>query len=151
MLEIDTVADLAKHVGQKVGVSDWLVIDQPLIDRFADVTLDRNWYHVDIERAAREMPGGKTIAHGLLLLSLIPGLTQQIVKVRRYGRVLNYGFNKVRFMTPVPVDSRVRIHSSVASATRVDKGLLIGRENVMELEGVEKPAMAAEMVVFVGD
>src|SRR3546814_3243698 len=79
-----------------------------MINRFAAATLDHNWYHVDEQRARTDMPGGKTIAHGLLSLSLVPGMAAQIARVRRHGRALNYGCDRVRYPAPVPVDSRIR-------------------------------------------
>ncbi len=104
--------------GAEIGCNDWVTIDQPLIDRFADVTGDRNWYHVDLERAARELPGGRPIAHGLLTLSLVPGLAGQIVQVRRHGRAFNYGFDRVRYPVPVAAGDRVRLRMLVLAPTR---------------------------------
>lgn len=149
MLSVETLAELARHVGEDLGCSDWVTIDQAMIDRFADITGDRNWYHVDIERAARELPGGKTIAHGLLTLSLVPGLAGQIVKVRAHGRAFNYGLNKVRYPEPVPAGSRLRMHMKVLSAERVEGGTMLVRRYTMELEGVAKPAMVAEMLSLI--
>lgn len=149
MTTVDTLHELTQRVGESLGVSDWLTVDQSLIDRFADVTGDRNWYHVDTERAAREMPNGKTLAHGLLTLSLVPGLAAQVLNVRHHGRALNYGLNKVRFPTPVPVGSRVRLHVKISSATQQERGVLLGRTYTMELEGDSKPAMIADMLTLV--
>ncbi len=149
MIVVETLNELAAHVGRDLGVSDWVSLDQKMIDAFAEVTGDRNWYHVDVERARRELPGGKTIAHGLLTLSLIPGLAPQIVRVRNHGRALNYGFNKVRYPAPVPVDSRLRLHMVVNSADPVDGGTMLVRAYTMELEGANKPAAVAEMLTLV--
>ena len=110
MLEIETIADLPKHIGQKLGTSDWLVVDQKMIDQFAEATGDHQWIHIDVERAKSEMPGGKTIAHGYLTLSLLPKLNQGIWRVKKRSRGVNYGSNKVRFTAPVPAGSRVRGH-----------------------------------------
>ena len=152
MLQLESAVELAEHVGRNLGASDWLVIDQDLINRFAQTTQDFNWVHVDVERAAAEMPGGKTIAHGLLMLSLLPGLNRQILQVRKYGKtVLNYGFDRVRFMCPVRVGSRVRLHATVTSVERKASGLLINREMRMEVDGSEKPALVAQWLLFVGD
>jgi acyl dehydratase len=149
MLVLRTLAGLAGHVGEQLGSSDWLAVDQLMIDRFAELTGDRNWYHVDVTRARKELPGGRTIAHGLLTLSLVPGLGSQIVQVTHPGRALNYGLNKVRFPAPVPVDSRLRLHMSVRSADMEARGLMILRDCRMELEGSERPAMTAEMLTLV--
>lgn len=149
MLEVDNLAQLADHVGDDLGCSDWLRVDQPMIDAFAELTGDRNWYHVDIDRAARELPDGRTIAHGLLTLSLVPGLASQIVVVRRHGHAFNYGFDKVRYPAPVQAGARVRLHMQVAGAERVAKGTLLRRRYTMELEGAAKPAMVAEMLSLI--
>src|SRR6266852_9930911 len=108
MLELERPSDLAQFVGKEIGVSDWFTVDQAIIDKFADATGDYQWIHVDVERAKREMPGGKTIAHGYLTLSLVPRLAQTIVKVTAVSRGVNYGSNKVRFTNTVPAGSRIR-------------------------------------------
>ncbi|MFT3820865.1 MAG: MaoC family dehydratase [Rubrivivax sp.] len=149
MLSVDTLAELAAHVGRDVGCSGWITIEQALIDRFADVTGDRNWYHVDRERAARELPGGLPIAHGLLTLSLVPGLAAQIVEVRRHGRAFNYGFDRVRFPQPVAAGDRVRLHMHVLAADAVPGGTMLKRRYTMEREGAAKPAMVAEMLSLI--
>lgn len=149
MLSVATLAELGEHVGEDLGCSDWVTVDQDMIDRFAEVTGDRNWYHVDLERAALELPGGKTIAHGLLTLSLVPGLAGHIVQVRHHGRAFNYGLNKVRYPEPVPAGSRLRLHMKVISAERVEGGTMLLRRYTMELEGAAKPAMVAEMLSLI--
>jgi acyl dehydratase len=151
MISIDTLSELSSYVGQEIGCTDWVTVDQDLIDRFADVTGDRNWYHVDAERAARELPGGRTIAHGLLTLSLVPGLVSQILEVRRHGRAFNYGLDKVRFPSPVPVGGRLRMRMAVLSAERTGNGTLLKRRYTIELEGAAKPAMVADMLTLVID
>src|ERR1700730_999054 len=95
MLELERPGDLAQYVGKEIGVSDWFTIDQAIIDKFAEATRDHQWIHVDVERAKREMPGGKTIAHGYLTLSLVPRLAQTIYHVKNRSRGLNYGSNPV--------------------------------------------------------
>jgi acyl dehydratase len=146
---MNTLAELADHVGSEIGVSLWMTIDQAMIDAFALLTGDRNWYHCDVERAARELPGGRTIAHGLLTLALVPGLSGQIVEVRQHGRAFNYGLNKVRFPAPVPADSRVRLRMKVISAEAQPMGMMLCRGYSMELEGSAKPAMVAEMLTLI--
>jgi len=149
MVCVDTLAELARHVGEDLGTSKWLTIDQKMIDAFAGLTGDRNWYHCDIERAASELPGGRTIAHGLLTLSLVPGMARQIVEVRNHGRAFNYGLNKVRYPAPVPAGSRVRLRMKVLSAEAQDAGTMLCRSYTMELEGSAKPAMIAEMLTLI--
>ena len=95
MIEIERPADLANYAGQKLGSSEWVIVDQAKIDAFAQLTGDDNWIHVDRERAARELPEGKTIAHGLLTLSLMPRLAAQTLKIRKRSRSINYGSNKI--------------------------------------------------------
>src|SRR5262245_40915398 len=109
MIELERPADLAQYVGKEIGVSDWFTVEQGIIDKFAEATGDHQWIHVDVERAKREMPGGRTIAHGYLTLSLIPRLAQTLLKIEKRSRGINYGLNKVRFTAPVPAGARVRL------------------------------------------
>src|SRR5579862_8165761 len=108
MMRTVSFEELPTLVGQEVGVSDWVQIDQDRINTFADATGDHQWIHIDVERAKKEMPGGKTIAHGYLTLSLLPMLGSQIMRVTGVSRGINYGSNKVRFVNMVPVGSRLR-------------------------------------------
>ncbi len=149
MLEVKTPQDLASHVGKPLGASEWFVIKQSHIDAFADLTGDRHWIHVDVERAKKEMPEGKTIAHGFFTLSLIPQLAQSIFKIQERGRGLNYGTNRVRFTAPVPVDSRIRLHQTLKAADKVDGGIRYTFECSMEVEHASRPAMVAETVVLI--
>src|SRR5687767_6501358 len=116
MLTVEHAIELQLHAGRPMGSSDWFRIEQQHIDDFARLSGDDHWIHVDTERAAREMPAGKTIAHGLYVLSLIPSLQRQIFAIRRRGRGLNYGYDRVRFLTPVPVESRIRLTMSLVQA-----------------------------------
>ena len=93
MLVVDTPNDLKQHVGREVGASAWVTVDQEMIDKFADATGDHQWIHVDVERCKTEMPGGKTIAHGYLTLSLLPQMSAQVLEIRHRSRGLNYGSN----------------------------------------------------------
>src|SRR5258708_19963472 len=108
MLTVETPQDLKKHIGQTLGPSDWLVVDQAMIDKFAEATGDHQWIHVDVERAKKEMPGGKTIAHGYLTLSLLPRLVPQLLKVEKRSRGINYGSNQIPLTNTVPPGSRIR-------------------------------------------
>jgi acyl dehydratase len=149
MIEVDRPADMQRYVAQKLGISDWVVVDQAKIDEFARLTGDNNWIHIDVERAARELPDGKTIAHGLLTLSLMPHLAAQTLKIRQRSRSINYGSNKVRFPAPVKCGARLRLHRSLEKFEPVDGGARLTFSNVMEIEGEERPAMAAESITIV--
>jgi acyl dehydratase len=141
---ISSVEDAKGLEGVEVGESDWIVIDQHRIDQFAEATSDHQWIHVDTERAAREMPGGKTIAHGYLTLSLIPALTGNFVEVKNLKRAINFGLNKVRFYTPVLVGAKLRARATVLQARRRGGALLLTSEVRLEVEGERKPACVAE-------
>jgi len=138
--------ELASLVGQEVGVSDWIAIDQARINTFADATGDHQWIHVDIERASRELPGGRTIAHGFLTLSLIPMLAAKILRVSGVSRGLNYGLNRVRFTGMVPVGSRVRGRQRLLSVEQRGDGTQLISEFTIEVEGQERPACVAESI-----
>ena len=142
-------ADLASLAGQETGISDWVVIDQDRINKFADATGDHQWIHIDVERAAKELPGGKTIAHGYLTLSLIPMLAAQIMSITGISRGINYGSNKVRFTAMVPVGSRVRGAQKVLTVTPRAGGLEIVSQMTIEIEGQDRPACVAETISLV--
>jgi len=145
MPQIITSIDDAKALeGQEVGLSDWVVIDQNRIDQFAEATADHQWIHVDTERAARELPDGRTIAHGYLTLALIPALTGDFVEVKNLTRAINFGLNKVRFYTPLQSGSRVRARATVLQARRRAGALLLTSEVRIEIEDERKPACVAE-------
>ncbi len=139
------ISDLATLVGEKIGSSDWLTIDQERIDKFAEATGDFQWIHVDAERAEKEFVAGTTIAHGYLTLSLLPMLLSQIMKVEGVANGINYGSNKVRFTNMVPTGSRVRAHQTLKDVReRGDGSLQITSEVQIEIEGQERPALIAE-------
>jgi acyl dehydratase len=147
MLVVETPKDLKQHVGKTLGPSEWIVVDQPMIDKFAEATGDHQWIHVDVERAKKEMPGGKTIAHGYLTLSLLPRLVPQLLKVEKRKRGINYGSNKIRFTNTVPAGSRVRLKQTIKNVEDVEgNGVRITSEMVMEVEGQERPALVAEVL-----
>ena len=146
MHTVSSIEDAKALEGVEVGVSDWIVVDQHRIDQFAEATADYQWIHVDTERAAREMPGGKTIAHGYLTLSLIPALTSNFVEVRNLERAINFGLNKVRFLTPVPVGAKLRGRATVLQARQRAGALLLTSEVRIEIEGERKPACIAEIL-----
>jgi acyl dehydratase len=141
---ISCIEDGKTLEGEEVGLSDWVIVDQNRIDQFAEATGDYQWIHVDTERAAKEMPDGKTIAHGYLTLSLIPALTAKFLHFENLARLINFGANKVRFYSPVPVGAMVRARATVHKAQRRAGALLLTVEIRIEVEGVKKPACVAE-------
>jgi acyl dehydratase len=147
MKVIGSIDESVQLIGQELGVSDWTGIDQKRIDAFADVTGDYQWIHVDVERARTESPYRSTIAHGFLTLSLIPALSKSNYRVENAKMGINYGLNRVRFLTPVPVGSRVRVRSELIDAAEVDDTTvdLVVRHTV-ELDGSVKPAAVAELI-----
>jgi len=148
MLSVERPTDLIAYAGQKLGTSDWVLIDQAMIDAFAEATGDKSWFHVDPERAKREMPGGHTIAHGFLTLSLVAYLSATIYEIRRRRRGVNYGMNRLRFTAPVPTGSRVRLHESLKAAEAIDGGVRLTMDCTIEIEGESRPALLAEMIVL---
>jgi len=146
MKVVKSIEDAKALEGVEVGISDWVVIDQHRIDQFAEATGDYQWIHVDTERAEKEMPDGKTIAHGYLTLSLIPALTENFLEFENLTRAINFGTNKVRFYTPVPEGARVRARATVLQARRRAGALLLTSEVRIEVEGERKPACVAEIL-----
>ncbi|MCI0548436.1 MAG: MaoC family dehydratase [Candidatus Rokubacteria bacterium] len=150
MLTLEKPQDLLQHVGAELGPSDWLTVTQEMIDKFAEATGDHQWIHVDVERAKRELPGGKTIAHGYLTLSLLPRLTPTLMTITRRTRGVNYGSNKVRFTAPVPAGARIRLRQRLVKAEPVEgNGIRLTSEMTMEVEGNPRPAMVAETLSIV--
>src|SRR3982751_3057132 len=140
MLEVERAADMKAYEGKEIGISDWYTVTQEQIDKFADATGDHQWIHVDVERAKREMPGGKTIAHGYLTLSLVPRLAATLVKVSKRRHGLNYGSNKVRFTSAVPAGARIRLRQRLANVERVaGNGFRVTSEMTVDVEGQERP------------
>ena len=147
---ITSIDDATGLVGSELGVSDWLEIDQQRVNDFADVTGDHQWIHIDVERAKKESPYGAPIAHGFLTLSLIPALSRDNFRVQNATLAINYGLNKVRFLSAVPVGSRIRVRSELADAVAKDEGTVdLTVRHTIEIDGVEKPAAVAEMIVRV--
>ena len=147
MRVVETPEALRALIGQELGVSDWLEVTQDLIDRFADVTGDHQWIHVDVERARREMPGGKTIAHGYLLLSLLPKLGAGIYKLSWPTRSINYGSDKVRIVNPVKAGARIRLRQSLVAVEDGAPGAhRITVRQTLEIENEAKPAMVADTI-----
>lgn len=142
-----TLQDLAACVGQHVATSDWVTITQAQINQFAQATGDQQWIHVDAERAAAG-PFGAPIAHGFLTLSLIPAFLESALRVEQSGVAVNYGLNKVRFIAPVRVNSRLRAHLALAQVDSIDQGgVQLTWDVTLECEGAAKPVCAAQSLV----
>jgi acyl dehydratase len=138
---INGIEELKTLTGQEIGISDWINVTQDMIDRFADVTGDHQWIHVDRERAKRETPFGSTIAHGFLTVSLLPQLSQQALSVKGDFKMrINYGFNRLRFVSPVRSGSRIRARFTAQKVTDNEVTWLV----TVDVEGQDKPAVVAE-------
>ena len=147
MRTFTTLDEVVAAARSEIGTSEWLVVDQARIDAFADATLDHQWIHVDVEAAAAG-PFGTTIAHGFLTLSLLPHFASQVFRLETPGARLNYGLDKVRFPTPVPVDSRLRSHVRFGDVRELAAGKQLVVEHSVEIEGHDKPACVAAHVVL---
>jgi acyl dehydratase len=141
------LADLDGLVGREVATSDWLVVTQDRINAFADATGDHQWIHVDIERARADTPFGATIAHGFLTLSLLSALMRDTVTVDGPRMTLNYGLNRVRFVSPVPSGSRIRARIALARIDDMGDSIQATWSVTVEREGGDKPALVAEWIV----
>jgi len=149
MFTVDRPIDLKAHVGEVLGVSGWLEVTQQAINDFAANSGDDHWIHVDAERARREMPGGRTIAHGLYLLSLAPALQRQIYTIRNRGRGLNYGYDRLRFVAPVPVNSRIRLKQTLVEVAEHKRGVRLEFDEEIEIEHSEKPALVVRHILLI--
>jgi acyl dehydratase len=146
----DGLAEFAEAEGDVLGTSDWMEIDQERIDLFARATGDHQWIHVDVERAAAG-PFGSTIAHGFLTLSLLPPLLNQLYRVDNVTMAVNYGLEKVRFVAPVRVGSKIRANAKVLTVTPLDGAVQAVFETTFEIEGSERPAAVVQSIVrYVG-
>lgn len=147
----ELVEEITRKLGEETHLSDWLAVDQTMINGFADVTKDHQWIHVDVDRAAKESPFGSTVAHGFLTLSLIPHLSGIVDPSQPaypgLKLAVNYGLNRVRFPNPVTADSKVRSRSKLAGVDKVNEECFqVVQEVTIEIDGQEKPACVAETV-----
>lgn len=150
---MEVFANLAEFVdglGRELGPTDWMEIGQERIDLFADATDDHQWIHVDPKRAA-DGPYGSTIAHGLLTLSLVPRFLHDLFRVDGVAMAINYGFNKVRFITPVQSGAKLRAHARIAEVTRLGQGVQATVVTTVEIDGAPKPAAVVESIVRYAD
>jgi acyl dehydratase len=141
--------EIKAAVGTEVGASEWIEITQDRISKFAEATCDEQWIHVDPDRAKQEMPGGKTIAHGLLSLSLAPMFIRSVMGLKGLRSTLNYGADRIRYLSPVPAGSRLRGRVTIAEAEDVPPdGLKVNYHLVIEIEGGKRPACVAELIAL---
>jgi acyl dehydratase len=147
MRVFSTLDEVSAAVGEELGTSEWLTIDQERVDRFADATIDHQWIHVDAERAAAG-PFGGTIAHGYLTLALLPYFGSQVFTLSTPGAKLNYGLNKARFPYPVKVGQRIRSTVVLRDVADLPAGKQVTMQHTIEIEGEAKPALVAETVVL---
>ena len=147
MVVIESLHTLQDYAGQEIGASDWLTITEKRIQQFAEATEDRQWIHLDRERARQESPFGRTIAHGFLTLSLVSHLMQQAFQIRGVRLAVNYGLNRVRFVSPVREGARIRGRFQLLSCKDLLEAVEATYKATMECEGSEKPACVAEWIV----
>jgi acyl dehydratase len=143
MLTLNGVDEVKQHVGKEIGTSDWVEVTQDDINAFADVTGDHQWIHVDVERA-KDTPFGGTIAHGYYTLSLLPRFTYELFNLEGFAFALNYGANRVRFPSPLPVGSKVRVKLELTNVEDVAGGIQMTTTATFEREGGDKPVCVAE-------
>jgi acyl dehydratase len=143
MLTLTGVNEMKSHVGKELGVSDWLEVTQETINRFAELTGDDQWIHVDVDRA-KQTPFGGTIAHGYYVLSLASRFSYEIFSFGGFGFGLNYGLNRVRFPAPMPVGGKVRMRAKLAAVEEIQGGAQVTTELIFEREGGDKPVCVAE-------
>jgi acyl dehydratase len=142
-------SEFKSAVGTEIGASDWIEITQERIDQFAEATCDEQWIHVDRERAKQEMPGGKTIAHGLLSLALAPMFIRSVIGLKGLRNTLNYGADRIRYLAPVPAGSKLRGRVTIAEVEDVPPdGLRVNYHLVIEVDGGKKPACVAELIAL---
>jgi acyl dehydratase len=145
--QIESIAQLNEYVGREVGTSDWLEVSQERINQFAEATEDRQWIHIDIERAALELPFKETIAHGFLSLSLLSALGKGAMFVGGVRMGINYGLNRVRFVSPVPAGARIRGRFTLATLEEIKGGVQATWNVTVERDGGDKPCCVAQWLV----
>jgi NADPH2:quinone reductase len=148
-LIVQNVEALRAFTGKSIGVSAWLEITQEVINQFAAATFDFQWIHLDTERAKTESPFGRTVAHGLLSLSLMPYFTYQLLKIEDAKLLVNYGYNQIRFPAPVLSGHKIRMKMALKSVETNPRGHKVIFEQIIQIEGVPKAACIAESVAFI--
>lgn len=150
MLVLETPAAFRDAIGVSLGPTDWRRISQSEINAFADLTGDDHWIHVDVARAGRELPGGRTISHGLYVLSLIPMWQRSLFRIEKRGAGLSYGYDRVRFTAPVPVEAPIRLCQTVRDAVPHKAGTRISLTSTVEVEEPGKTAIVADAILLIG-
>lgn len=149
-LIVSNKEDLPDYIGTRLGPSEWITINSQMILNFAELTGDQQWVHTDTEKAKKWLPDGRIIAHGYLTLSLLSNLLYGLVEIKGIQSFVNYGMNKLRFIHPVSVDSRVRLKAELKEATKTDNCTIqILLNCTMEIEGKDKPAFVAELIALI--
>lgn len=149
-LIVSNKEDLPDYIGTRLGPSEWITINSQMILNFAELTGDQQWVHTDTEKAKKWLPDGRIIAHGYLTLSLLSNLLYGLVEIKGIQSFVNYGMNKLRFIHPVSVDSRVRLKAELKEATKTDNSTIqILLHCTMEIEGKDKPAFVAELIALI--
>jgi len=149
MRTFDGFDDIKSTVGKEIGASEWVEITQERINLFAEATCDEQWIHVDQERAEKELPGGRTIAHGLLSLSLAPMFIRSVMGLKGLKNTLNYGADRIRYLSPVPAGSRIRGRTTITEAENVPPdGLRVNYHMVIEIEGGQRPVCVADLIAL---
>lgn len=151
MLLLQTPAGFADHVGASIGPTDWRTVTQSDITAFAHLTGDDHWIHVDAERAARELPGGSTIAHGLYVLSLIPAWQRQLFRIERRGAGLSYGYDRVRFIAPIPADAPIRLGQTIGAVVPHSHGTRVSLTSAIEVAEPGRLAIVADAILVIGN
>ena len=151
MLLLPTPAAFADHVGASLGPTAWRTVTQAEITAFAQLTGDDHWIHVDAERAARELPGGRTMAHGLYVLSLIPAWQRQLFGYERRGAGLSYGYDRVRFTAPIHVDAPIRLGQTIGAVAPQGNGTRVSLTSTIEIEEPGRIAIVAEAILLIGN
>ncbi len=147
-LAFKNVSEFKEMIGKELPTSDWITVSQEMINDFANATLDTQWVHVDVERAKRESPFKSTIAHGFMSVALLSKFLEDLIQIDSIKLGLNYGLNSVRFMNPVPVNSNLRLKSTVKNIEDHKHGVKVSFSCTIEIEGEEKPACVAEFLTL---
>lgn len=151
MLVLQTPAAFADHIGEQLGPTAWRSLGQDEVNSFADLSGDDQWIHVDAERAARERPDGRTIVHGLFVLSLIPAWQRELFHIERRGAGLNYGYDRVRFTAPVPVGAPIRLMQTVAEICPHRHGTRISLTSTIEVDTPGQTALVADCIILISE
>ena len=148
-MQFENLAALKAHVEKPIPPTEWITVTQEMVNAFADATLDKQWIHIDVERAKKESPFGGTIAHGFMSISMASKFLEMAIQVDSVKMVVNYGLNKIRFPHHVAVNARLRMHPSLVEVEAYgDNGAKVTMDIVIEIEGIAKPACVAQFIIL---